>query len=621
MDGSQSSLMNSPFPLDIRLEKTIDGFFDIHNLKDADGISLLTKTKTILAVINADHILERWEGVVDYVIEGAAPNIGENMLLFWEKFDDIQIVYRQFKARCASTEANEECIAEITIPVGISFYHFYFRGSRAGVTVLRIIELSQYGREHSAFVKEKTDLEDFKNSIVSAISHNHITPLSVLDASHDEISREMNQFRVAVTVLEETIESFLQSHIQTATGEGMEQLQEVFKARTALQEINKRVDKFDRKFRLHLRTIASQTSELRQKTLNMLAYSDICANKFKIRMRDRLNLIDLCHEAHDVFSAHAMSKGVEFETSMNPNHYSPYVMIDAEKFRQALFAPLQNAYQFSHTNGQPIQFHFDINDRQSICFKIRDYGCGIADSHLKRICEPFFVHHPMHDRSDVEQSLGLGLFLARTFIEAMDGKLIIESEEGVQTTVKIILPLTMIATHRLELRSHKIDDKTTTKILDKDRRRSAFTFRNTLKSDVSSDAGGPMYDTVLISEDNKITGRILRQFIKKLGYKVELYETGIKALDQVKTNPSRFFAACLDYNIPNDVPLTGADIAVKMQDVAPRLQVVIITANLNSDVRQEVESKGITEFMSKPFQKERLTDFLRIAYQRIHDAY
>ena len=128
-----------------------------------------------------------------------------------------------------------------------------------------------------------------------------------------------------------------------------------------------------------------------------------------------------------------------------------------------------------------------------------------------------------------------------------------------------------------------------------------------------------MYDTVIISEDNKVTGKILKQYITKLGYKTELHESGKQALERVKADPSRYFMACLDYNIPADVPLTGADIGMEMRQIAPRLQVLIITANLNTDVRQHAESKGISEFISKPFNKQRLTEILKETYARIHE--
>lgn len=622
-EGSQSSLTNSPFPLEVRQEKAIDGFFDLSTLMMTDSTSLLAKSKTIIGVIDENDVLVRWEGVVDYVIEDAAPKVGDNMIDFWAKFDDILVMYKKFKKQCITAEDDIECTAERVISAGASNYHFYFRGSNKRITVLRIIELATYAKEQANIQKENEDLETFKNSIVSAMSHKHITPLSVLDASRGGIKEEMNHLRMALNVLYETIESFMQSQIALFQTEGdMALLQEVLKARNALQESNKRIDKFDKKFILHLRTIASQTSELRQTTLAMLAYSDICGNKFNIRMKDKLNLIDLCHEAHAVFSASAMSKGVEFETHMDAGQFNPYVQIDAERFKQALYALLYNSVQFSHENGQPIRFDFVMDEQNEICFTVRDYGCGISQANLPLVCKPFFAHNPMGD-TKYDQSLGLGLFLARTFIEAMNGRLEIESEEGVSTRGRIILPFKHIATHRSQLHSLRPENTVQGQSMgkgpqiDPNRRRSHHQVAPSVASHDSSEVA-PMYNTVIISEDNRVTGALLRKFITRLGYKAELYETGTLALKRLQQAPTTFFAACLDYNIPADVPLTGADIAIKMKIVAPMLPIIIITANLNPNIQQGIETAKVDQFMSKPFDQKRLTELLKTYYENIH---
>ncbi len=66
---------------------------------------------------------------------------------------------------------------------------------------------------------------------------------------------------------------------------------------------------------------------------------------------------------------------------------------------------------------------------------IRDTGEGIPELQLKEIFEPFFT-------SRIQQShVGLGLTIAERFIDMLGGKILIDSQASVGTTVTVRLPL------------------------------------------------------------------------------------------------------------------------------------------------------------------------------------
>jgi two-component system sensor histidine kinase AtoS len=64
---------------------------------------------------------------------------------------------------------------------------------------------------------------------------------------------------------------------------------------------------------------------------------------------------------------------------------------------------------------------------------IDDRGKGIADALKGKIFDPFFTDKP--------QGSGIGLPLARRFVEAAGGSLELESRKGGGTEARIILPL------------------------------------------------------------------------------------------------------------------------------------------------------------------------------------
>ncbi|MEX2179130.1 MAG: ATP-binding protein [Gemmatimonadaceae bacterium] len=70
---------------------------------------------------------------------------------------------------------------------------------------------------------------------------------------------------------------------------------------------------------------------------------------------------------------------------------------------------------------------------------VRDTGCGISDSHLARIWEPYVTHKP--------GGTGLGLAIARQTIQAHHGAVSAESQSGRGTTIRFIFPVSAAAPH------------------------------------------------------------------------------------------------------------------------------------------------------------------------------
>ncbi len=67
-----------------------------------------------------------------------------------------------------------------------------------------------------------------------------------------------------------------------------------------------------------------------------------------------------------------------------------------------------------------------------LCFT--DEGVGMDERTAARAAEPFFTTKAASDR------MGLGLFLARTLVDSLQGRLAIDSETGRGTTIRVVLP-------------------------------------------------------------------------------------------------------------------------------------------------------------------------------------
>jgi len=108
---------------------------------------------------------------------------------------------------------------------------------------------------------------------------------------------------------------------------------------------------------------------------------------------------------------------------------------DAVLLEQALGIVLANALRYS-SEGSPILVTGRLCDR-AITITIRDAGVGISSRDLPFVGQPFFRGANTRNLPGT----GLGLSLARHIVSLHEGRLLIESEEGEGTTVRIKLPL------------------------------------------------------------------------------------------------------------------------------------------------------------------------------------
>lgn len=118
----------------------------------------------------------------------------------------------------------------------------------------------------------------------------------------------------------------------------------------------------------------------------------------------------------------------------------PAVWVDAKRLQQVLLNLLDNAVKYSPEGG-PIELEVrEAGDRGGeVSLIVRDRGVGIPARQLSALFQPF----ERLERQAIAHisGMGLGLHVARRLVEAMGGKIEIESCEGRGTNVTIRLPI------------------------------------------------------------------------------------------------------------------------------------------------------------------------------------
>ncbi len=107
------------------------------------------------------------------------------------------------------------------------------------------------------------------------------------------------------------------------------------------------------------------------------------------------------------------------------------ILVDPKMFNQVLVNLAQNAIH-AMTNGGSLHIITSIkNDRFTLVF--RDTGCGMNESTLSRVFEPYFTTRA--------QGTGLGLSLVYKIVKEMAGDISVKSEIGKGTDFTLTFPL------------------------------------------------------------------------------------------------------------------------------------------------------------------------------------
>ncbi|WP_027964556.1 cell wall metabolism sensor histidine kinase WalK [Halalkalibacillus halophilus] len=164
---------------------------------------------------------------------------------------------------------------------------------------------------------------------------------------------------------------------------------------------------------LQLSKMDNKDYRLQKRRVEYVEYINHIADRFALNLKDELNLLrELPSEAC-------------------------YVWIDQDKLTQVLDNIISNAIKYSPEGGEIIISA--EKQRHQILTKVSDQGVGIPEENLEKIFDRFYRVDKARNRQ--LGGTGLGLAIAKELIEAHDGKIWAESNEGNGTTILFSLPL------------------------------------------------------------------------------------------------------------------------------------------------------------------------------------
>lgn len=292
----------------------------------------------------------------------------------------------------------------------------------------------------------------------------------------------------------------------------------------------------------------------------------------------------------------AKLKGLKFKFSPDPR-LPRQVVGDAGRLRQILTNLGENAIKFTEDGSVrlSVQVLQDSEREITVGFSLEDSGIGIASDKLESIFEKFVQVDASTTRR--RGGAGLGLNIVKSLVEAMGGRLAVESvpDHG--------------STFRFEITYSKPSKKgigKTLSIADFGQGASAPRARQVTSESIR----------ILVAEDNADNFTLVSRILSRAGYKVDHAWKGEDALE--RTKKCRYDLILMDIEMPvmDGFVTTRRIREIESQQKLPAVPIVALTAHAMSDFREHCLEVGMDDFLAKPLRRRQLLKMVESVIDR-----
>ncbi len=316
----------------------------------------------------------------------------------------------------------------------------------------------------------------------------------------------------------------------------------------------------------HVSTIRGSGEHLLGILNQVLDFSKLQAGRLELDVAP-VDLRALATQCLDTVRPAAQKKTLDVRLQMEPD-IPAQVWGDGGRLRQVLLNLLSNAVKF--TPAGAVTLHIANRPapegRREVELAVEDSGIGIPAERFDRLFLPFSQIDSSITRS--YGGTGLGLALAKRLVEAMDGRITVESELGKGTTFRVRLPMQAI--------------------------------------DVKGGVVGPAAASpsahglrVLLAEDNLVNQKVAMSMLKALHCEADVVGDGEQAVAALAR--TFYDIVLLDVQMP---VLDGLEAARRIRRQQrpdrPRPYLIALTAHAQPGDREACLAAGMDDYLAKP---------------------
>lgn len=296
----------------------------------------------------------------------------------------------------------------------------------------------------------------------------------------------------------------------------------------------------------------------------------IQVNLYETNMNEKMDFI------HHFFKPEVEYKGLKFSMKNSLSTNESIIITDNEKVYGILVNLIKNAIKF--TDEGSINFGYDKKG-EFLEFFVKDTGVGIPENKKDLIFERFRQGSESLNRA--YEGSGLGLSIAKSYVEMLGGKIWLESQEGKGTTFYFTIPY-------IDASNKK------TKITDTD-------------TDPIDYEQGQLKDLkVLVVEDDEISYSLLKRMLQKISKEILYAMTGAEAIEVCRNNPD-LDLVLMDIRMP---VMDGNEATRNIRQFNKDVIIIAQTAYAFSGDKETALQAGSTDYIAKPINRDRLYELI-----------
>jgi CheY-like chemotaxis protein len=327
---------------------------------------------------------------------------------------------------------------------------------------------------------------------------------------------------------------------------------------------------------------------------DILDFSKIEAGKMSFETVN-FDLHETVKAAVELLAPKARDKGLHLSFEIRPNTQTRLAG-DPTRLRQILLNLLSNSVKFTD-HGKVFLAIGQVAETEQgaeLSFTITDTGIGMSEEAQKKLFQSF----AQADSSTTRRfgGTGLGLAISRKLVEMMGGSIEVTSSPGKGSTFAFTAKL-----GKQPVASPAVTETATSGA--------------TLPGNSPKPAPAPVGDgaRVLLAEDNQINQMVAVKQLKKLGYTTDVVVNGLEAVEAWQKNKYRI--VFMDCQMPQ---MDGYAATRKIRELEAEQQlsptwIIAMTAHAMTGDRELCLASGMSYYLSKPVDAERLRTALRKA--------
>lgn len=214
--------------------------------------------------------------------------------------------------------------------------------------------------------------------------------------------------------------------------------------------LNNKNLKYDEETKLFMEKAHKSAKDLQNLITDLLDVSKIEQNKISFD-KGLFDITDIAKEVFDEYERKAKEAKLTLSLEIK-NKRLPKVNMDRARIKEVFVNLVGNAIKYSDEGK--VQICVDKVDGSAQIY-VKDSGIGMSDEDQKYIFNKFY--RAENWRTKTKSGTGLGLYITKAIIESHNGKIWVESKQGVGSTFYFSLPFAKKLPNIINKKSNKIN--------------------------------------------------------------------------------------------------------------------------------------------------------------------